>query len=171
MKEEYLDIIDINNNIVDRATKSDAHKNGLRHRVSAVLLKRKDGKYLFPTASSLKVESGKLFHSSAGHVCSAESYIQTAIRELDEECGIKVNQVKLLDSFWFEYDYENRIEKERFEIFEAEYHESMGKIKLNNEQVNEKWLILDQLQKIFIKNPEQISLPLQLTCKRVFNFK
>lgn len=171
MKEEYLDIIDINNNIINRATKSDAHKNGLRHRVSAVLLKREDCKYLFPTASSIKVESGKLFHSSAGHVCSGESYMQTAIRELEEECGIKVNQVKLLDSFWFEYDYENRIEKERFEIFEAEYNESMGKIILNSEQVNEKWLNLDQLQKIFIKNPEQISLPLQLTCKQIFNFK
>lgn len=170
MKEEYLDIIDINNNIINRATKSDAHKNGLRHRVSAVLLKREDCKYIFPTASSIKVESGKLFHSSAGHVCSGESYMQTAIRELEEECGIKVNQVKLLDSFWFEYDYENRIEKERFEIFEAEYNESMGKIILNSEQVNEKWLNLDQLQKIFIKNPEQISLPLQLTCKQIFNF-
>ncbi|MEY2986445.1 MAG: hypothetical protein RJB24_674 [Candidatus Parcubacteria bacterium] len=170
MKEEYLDIIDINNNIINRATKSDAHKNGLRHRVSAVLLKREDCKYLFPTASSIKVESGKLFHSSAGHVCSGESYMQTAIRELEEECGIKVNQVKLLDSFWFEYDYENRIEKERFEIFEAEYNESMGKIILNSEQVNEKWLNLDQLQKIFIKNPEQISLPLQLTCRQIFNF-
>ncbi len=171
MKEEYLDIIDINNNIINRATKSDAHKNGLRHRVSAVLLKRKDGKYLFPTASNLKVESGKLFHSSAGHVCSGESYMQTAIRELEEECGIKVNQVKLLDSFCFEYDYENRIEKERFEIFEAEYIKSMGEIILNSEQVNEKWLSLDQLQKIFIENPEQISLPLQLTCKQIFNFK
>jgi 8-oxo-dGTP pyrophosphatase MutT (NUDIX family) len=171
MEEEYLDIIDINNSIINKATKSDAHQNGLRHRVSAVLLKREDGKYLFPTASNLKVESGKLFHSSAGHVCSGESYMQTAIRELEEECGIKVNQVKLLDSFCFEYDYENRIEKERFEIFEAEYIKSMGEIILNSEQVNEKWLSLDQLQKIFIENPEQISLPLQLTCKQIFNFK
>jgi len=125
----------------------------------------------FATASKIKVEAGKLFHSAAGHVPSGESYAQSAIRELNEECGVKVDSVKLLGYFWFEQDYPTRSEKERFEIFEAKYSESMGPIKLNKEQVDEKWLSLTELKKIFTNQPDKVSGPLKLTCKFIFNFE
>ena len=71
--DELLDVIDKNNIVVRQALKSAVHEQGLLHRMSAVLLKRADGRYLIPTASNLKADAGGLFHSTAGHVDAGES--------------------------------------------------------------------------------------------------
>jgi hypothetical protein len=82
MKDELLDIIDEDNRVIGQASKSAVHRQGLRHRVGAVLLRREDGKYLIPTASGIKAEAGRLYHSAAGHVLSGESCEECAKREL-----------------------------------------------------------------------------------------
>lgn len=172
MADELLDIIDENNQVLGQKMKSDVHTNGDRHRVSAILLRNSVGKYLIPTASELKVEAGGLFHSAAGHVPSGESYSQSAKRELWEETGLRADEkeFKLLGSFWVEKDYATRKEKERFEVFEIEYKDKMGKVTFNEEQINEQWLSLSELKKIFLNTPEKISYPLSLSCKQIFHF-
>lgn len=165
MADELVDVVDENNNIISKELKSVAHKDGKRHRVSAVLLQREDGKYLIPTASKLKVEAGKLYHSAAGHVASGESYHESAIRELSEEAGVQIDDLEFLGSFWFEKTYSTRIEKERFEVYKAKYIPEMGKIKLNDEQVDEKWLSKDELKSIYIQQPDTVSDPLKNTLK------
>ena len=74
MKDETIDIITKNNKVIGQENISVAHQKGLRHRVSAVLLQREDGKYLIPTALEIKPEEGCLCHSAAGHVPAGESY-------------------------------------------------------------------------------------------------
>lgn len=165
---EIVDIIDIDNNVIGQTSKADVHEQGLRHRVSAVLLKNNEGKYLFPTASDIKVEAGKLYHSAAGHVSSGESYKISAIRELEEECGVAVEDVTYLGTYWVEIDFPTRKEKERFEVFEAIYDESMGPIVLNEEQVQEQWLSIDDVQKIYTTDPEKIAGALAKTCELLF---
>jgi len=168
--EELLDIIDIDNRIIGQASKNNVHEKGLRHRVSAVILRRFDSRYLFPTASILKVEAGKLFHSVAGHVNAGESYKEAAIRELSEECGVKADNVRSLGHFWFEKNYSIRKEKERFEVFQTNYSRSMGLIKLNREQINEKWLSIPEMKVIYNNEMNSISDPLRLTCEIIFHF-
>lgn len=170
LPEEILDVIDISNRIIGQANKKNVHEKGLRHRVSAVILRRSDGRYLFPTASILKAEAGRLFHSAAGHIITGESYKEAAIRELSEECGVDAENVKSLGNFWFEKDYPTRKEKERFEVFQTDYSESMGPIKLNREQVNEKWLSISEMKVIYNNELNSISGPLRLTCEIIFNF-
>lgn len=170
MSDEFIDIIDDNNNVISTELKSVVHRKGLKHRVSATLLQREDGKYLFPTASKAKVEADKLFHSSAGHVRAGESYKISALRELQEECGINANEAILIGTFWFKKQYENRIEKERFEVYKVKYKKSMGKIKLNEEQVNEQWLSEKELRDIFLNSIDYLSEPLKKTCVEIFKF-
>jgi 8-oxo-dGTP pyrophosphatase MutT (NUDIX family) len=170
MSDEVIDIIDDNNNIISKELKSVVHRKGLKHRVSATLLQRNDGKYLFPTASEAKIEAGKLFHSSAGHVRAGESYKISALRELQEECGIIANEAILIGTFWFNKQYKDRIEKERFEVYKVKYTESMGTIKLNEEQVNEQWLSENELRDIFINSIDYLSEPLKKTCIEIFKF-
>src|SRR5436190_13765482 len=116
---EILDVIDANNNVVSKASKEECHIQGLPHRVSAVLIKNVENKYLIPTASELKVEKGKLYHSAAGHVSSGSTYEQTATRELEEETGLRAldEDLKLLGTYWFIKNYPERIEKERFQVY------------------------------------------------------
>ena len=170
--DELLDVIDKNNIVVRQALKSAVHEQGLLHRMSAVLLKRADGRYLIPTASNLKADAGGLFHSTAGHVDAGESYLDAAVRELQEEVGIVLPKDKLtsLGSYWIEKDYPSRNRKEhgRFEIFEGPY--SGEKITLNEEQTNAQWFNKEELRDIERTAPEKLSYPLTLTCKNIFFF-
>ena len=170
MTDEQLDIVDQYDRVIGQATKGVAHAKGLRHRVGAVLLQREDGKYLIPTASDLKVEAGRLYHSAAGHVLSGESYEESALRELVEETGLKGDGIEYLGTFWFEEAYAQRIEKERFKVYRVRYRPSMGPVRLNEEQVNEKWLSEEELKALYVDRPEALSGPLKVTCRYLFGF-
>ncbi len=166
-----LDVIDEQNTVIGQETKLRVHEQGLRHRVSAVLLQNEQGDYLIPTASDKKVEAGGLFHSAAGHVTSRQSYSEGAKRELWEETGVQTNfEPQLLGSFWLEKDYPTRKEKERFEVFKVTYDPAMGPIVLNEEQINEQWLSEAILKQMYLESPEKLSYPLQLSCKLIFKF-
>ena len=171
MAEEYVDVIDEKDRVTGLESKAAVHLRGLRHRVAAVLLQRADGKYLIPTASRIKAEAGLLYHSAAGHVLSAESYVDAARRELLEETGLPADALEYLGSFWFEKEYSSRTEKERFHVYRATYRGSMGPVKLNEEQVDEQWLNHGELEAIYRKQRESISAPLLMTCKHIFGFE
>jgi 8-oxo-dGTP pyrophosphatase MutT (NUDIX family) len=170
MPDELLDIIDEDDRDVGQAPKSFVHDKGLRHRVGAVLLQRDDGRYLIPTASQIKAEAGRLYHSAAGHVLSGESYLNCAKRELSEETGLEPGNLEYLGTFWFEKDYPTRKERERFQVYKAVYHGGMGRVKLNEEQVTERWLSQDELKSIYEAGEEDVSSPLQMTCRLIFHF-
>lgn len=171
MPDELLDIIDENDHIIGQDTKDVVHEQGLRHRVAAVLLQREDGKYLIPTASDIKVDAGRLYHSAAGHVLSGESYLASAKRELAEETGVTVQQLDYLGTFWFEENYPGRKEKERFEVYRAYYRTNYDPVVLNEEQIDEKWLNEEEIKTIYLEEPQQISLPLKETCNHIFGFE
>ena len=168
MKDELLDIIDEHNRVIGQADKSTVHRQGLRHRVGAVLLRRDDGKFLIPTASGIKAEAGRLYHSAAGHVLSGESCEDCAKRELLEETGILAGPLEYLGTYWFEKDYLTRRERERFEVYGAVYREGLGPVKLNEEQVDERWLSVEELRRVYETKGELVSLPLKMTCKIIF---
>jgi len=171
MSDEVVDVIDEKDRIMGQAPKAGVHRQGLRHRVAAVLLQGVDGKYLIPTASRIKAEAGLLYHSAAGHVLSGESYADSARRELQEETGLAADDLEYLGAFWFEKEYSSRTEKENFHVYRATYRPSMGPVRLNEEQVNEQWLSERELQAIYNSQPDSISAPLLMTCKHVLGFE
>ena len=171
MSDEVVDVIDEKDRITGQAPKSVVHRQGLRHRVAAVLLQRANGKYLIPTASRLKAEAGLLYHSAAGHVLSGESYVDSARRELLEETGLAAEDLEYLGAFWFEKEYPSRIEKESFRVYRATYRRSMGPVRLNEEQIHEQWLSEEELKSIYRDKREEISAPLLMTCKHIFGFE
>ena len=170
MPDEEVDVIDQEGRVTGQALKTVVHRQGLRHRVAAVLLQRQDGKYLIPTASDLKAEAGLLYHSAAGHVLSGESYVDSAQRELLEETGLSADHFDYLGAFWFEKEYPSRIEKENFHVYKASYREGMGPVRLNEEQVHEQWFSKEELAAIYRDEREKISAPLLMTCKHILEF-
>ena len=171
MSDECVDVVDRKDLVTGQAPKAEVHRQGLRHRVAAVLLQGEDGKYLIPTASGIKAEAGLLYHSAAGHVLSGETYIDSARRELQEETGLTADRLEYLGAFWFEKEYPSRVEKERFHVYRATYKKNMGPVKLNEEQVNEQWLNQEELEIIYREKRELISAPLLVTCENILGFK
>jgi 8-oxo-dGTP pyrophosphatase MutT (NUDIX family) len=165
---EIIDQIDKNNNVIGEIEKATAHKVGLRHRVAAGLVKYRNS-YLITKAADYKVEAGGLYHSVGGHVLSGEDYLTALIRETREEVGLRINksQVNLIGSYWFEKEYESRIEKERFQVYIINTTNPKD-IKLNKEHYNPEWFSKSDLKDLLMNDSSKLSAPLNYTLKNLF---
>ena len=76
-------VVNEKDEVIGTMPREDAHRNGTPHRVSVIYVTNSQGKILIQVRMS-----GRLDHSSAGHVDPGETYKQTAYRELKEELGI-----------------------------------------------------------------------------------
>ncbi len=85
--EEYLDVVDENDVPTGEViARSLAHESPIPHRIATV--------YVFDKSGHLYVQvhkkSGGLFdHSVGGHVDAGETYLEAAIREMQEEVGLE----------------------------------------------------------------------------------
>jgi len=94
--EEWLDIVDAQDNVIGRDTRARVHAKGLIHRSSHIVLFNTQGEVFVQLRSLAKDSGAGLWDTSAaGHVDSGESYLECAIRELNEELGITIDAVAL----------------------------------------------------------------------------
>ncbi|MGD7654445.1 MAG: 16S rRNA (adenine(1518)-N(6)/adenine(1519)-N(6))-dimethyltransferase RsmA [Verrucomicrobiales bacterium] len=90
---EIFDIVDENDNVTGQATRKQVHAERLIHRAVHVFVFNKRGDLLLQQRSMLKdVHPGDWDSSVSGHLDSGEDYATAAIRELDEEMGITVEE-------------------------------------------------------------------------------
>lgn len=98
---EYLDVVDENGEptgeIVDRER---AHAEGIRHRTAHLWLARKRGGatqvLLQKRAAHKSSFPGCYDISSAGHIPAGDGYVQSALRELQEELGVVAMESQLI---------------------------------------------------------------------------
>jgi 16S rRNA (adenine1518-N6/adenine1519-N6)-dimethyltransferase len=88
---ERFPVVDKNDRIVRFADRSEVHGNNLRHRAVHILIFNDAGEVYLQQRSRWKDRHPLKWDSSAaGHVNEAESYDETARRELKEELGVSV---------------------------------------------------------------------------------
>jgi isopentenyldiphosphate isomerase len=89
MENEYLDIVDDEDHIVNAALYQDVYKNLSPHRVVHILIFNKKGDLLLQLRAKHRNFAPLHWSTSVGgHVRSGETYKQAAIREAKEELGI-----------------------------------------------------------------------------------
>lgn len=88
--KEFLDIFDENNkSLNEKKERKIVHEKGLWHREIAVwILNEKNELLIQKRAATKKLEPNK-WSLCAGHVISGETIIEAALREVEEEVGIK----------------------------------------------------------------------------------
>lgn len=88
--EELFVVVDENDAVIGYRTRQECHQNpSLIHRTIGVLVFSTDGRVLLQKRSRQKdMDPGRWGTSCAGHVRKGQTYLQTAIRELEEELGI-----------------------------------------------------------------------------------
>jgi len=97
--EEYFDVVDENDVVIERLTRSEVHRRKLLHRAVHVFVFRSNGTLLIHKRSDSKEEFPSVWTSScSGHVSAGEDYDSTAVRELQEELGVN-SQVERLQKF------------------------------------------------------------------------
>ena len=109
--KEYLDIVDEEGNPTGKTIDRElAHKDGILHRTAHVWVVRKgtDGYEILLQKRSMEKDSfpGLYDTSSAGHIPAGADYVESAIRELSEELGIKAKPDELTYAGIFRIRYE-----------------------------------------------------------------
>lgn len=93
---EYLEVVDEENNLTGQIEERDIiHKKGLWHREISVWIMNQDGEVLLQKRSAKKKQGANNWSTCAGHVDVGEEPKMTAIREIQEELGIKVQEKDL----------------------------------------------------------------------------
>ncbi len=84
-------LVNENDEVIGTMFRDEAHEKRAPHRIAVIFVENNKGEILIQVRMS-----GKLDHSSAGHVDPGETYLQAAVRELKEELGIEgVNLVSI----------------------------------------------------------------------------
>jgi len=95
-KTERFPVVDKKDRILGHASRSEVHGNNLLHRAVHILIFNEAGQVYLQQRSRWKDRHPLKWDSSAaGHVAEAESYDETARRELKEELGVSVPLQKI----------------------------------------------------------------------------
>ncbi|MCP5405144.1 MAG: NUDIX domain-containing protein [Pseudomonadaceae bacterium] len=98
MADGLLDVVDENDVIVGQRLRSDIHREGLRHREVHVWFVTPEREVVFQRRSPTKDTFPNLLTSTAGgHVELGQTYLEAAIREVEEETGIHIRPEDLTE--------------------------------------------------------------------------
>ena len=91
--EEIFDVVDEDDQVTGQLTRGEVHARNLLHRAVHVFVFNKKGDLLLQQRSMFKDAHPGVWDSSvSGHLDSGEDYAAAAVRELDEEMGIRVEE-------------------------------------------------------------------------------
>jgi 16S rRNA (adenine1518-N6/adenine1519-N6)-dimethyltransferase len=94
--DEIFDVVDEANRVTGQATRAEVHARGWRHRAVHVFVENVRGEIFLQKRSHLKDKMpGKWDSSAAGHLDAGEEYLPCAVRELEEELGIRTDSGRL----------------------------------------------------------------------------
>ena len=144
---EVLDIVDEQRPPTgETVTRSVAHAEGIRHRTSHVWIARqKDGQVqllLQKRSPDKDAFPGCYDISSAGHIPAGQDWVPSALRELEEELGVRATPDQLIDC------------GQRSSSFDDVFH---GR-PFHDRQVSNVYLLwLDREAEDFVLQPEEVS--------------
>lgn len=88
---EIFDVVDEQDQVIDRKTRGEVHAGKLLHRAVHVFVFNKRGDLLLQQRSMFKDAHPGVWDSSvSGHLDAGEDYLPAAVRELEEEMGITI---------------------------------------------------------------------------------
>lgn len=160
MTEEYFDLVDENNIPTgNKATRKDAHSQGLWHRTVHIYLIRnlRDIEFLVHLRAKTKdLHPNKWDTRFGGHLKAGETIYQTLKSELYEEVGIPLVHENLIEGGVLKRDYfPNR---EFTQVYYYLFDQDESTLKFNDGEVQEvKWLKTKDVIQALEDSPSQWS--------------
>jgi isopentenyl-diphosphate delta-isomerase len=154
--EEFVVLVNPEDQVLGSMEKQQAHVNGLLHRAFSVFLFNSKGEMLLQKRASGKYHSPlKWTNAVCSHPRFEETYLEGAKRRLQEELGI---EVELSEKFSFIYKanvgnglWEHELDHVFTGTFENEFM-------LNREEVEEvKYISMEDLDKEMTEKPENFT--------------
>lgn len=159
MAEEIFDIVDENGNPTgETITRAKAHDEGIRHRTAHIWVVRdNNGEYeVLLQKRALNKDSfpGRYDTSSAGHIQAGDEPLESAIRELSEELGIKAEPEDLEFAGTFPIQYEKEFHGKMFKdneiafVYVYEGEVDISKLSIQEEELDSvEWFKLEEVYK------------------------
>jgi len=96
IQSDKLDVISEQDIVIDTKERIEIHQKGLLHREVHVWFFDKEGNIIFQKRGIDRSSGGLLDATVGGHVDAGENYLDTAIRETEEEIGISITESDLI---------------------------------------------------------------------------
>jgi len=161
MPDELIDIVDKNNKKTGRKKlKSEAHKNGWSHRSVHVCIYNSKGELMLQLRAKNKVVFPDVWDiSAAGHVGAGEKPPISALREVEEEVGLKIKKTDLefFKILKEKLNYKDIINNEFYYIYFLKFDGDIKKLKLQKSEV----------QKIKFFSPEELKKELEKKSNKI----
>lgn len=153
---EYIIVVDENDNEKGSIEKLEAHKKGILHRAFSIFVFNDNNKLLLQKRLQSKYHSGGLWTNTC---CSHPRYgesLETAVhRRLIEEMGFDCNLNEIF-SFIYKAQLETLIEHEYDHVFIGNYN---GDVIPNENEVEDfKWVNIDELKEDIKNNPHSYTV-------------
>ncbi len=164
---ELFDVVDAYGNptgsVIERAK---AHETGIRHRTSHVwLLRKKEGQIeiLLQKRSDNKDSfPGCWDTSSAGHIIAGTDYVESALRELEEELHVEAKADQLVDLGLLTFQYDEVFHGKRFidhqvsRIFVLWLDQESPEFRLQLEELSEiRWMPFQECWDMVLQQKEK----------------
>lgn len=147
---ELIAVVNKDDRVIGRATRKEIHAKGLLHREASVLLVNSKNEILLQK----RKDNGFLDYSASGHFLHNQDYLTAAIRETDEELGLKIPRNKFLEICKRKLTgKELKPKNNRFVcLFEVKGDYKIKEMKIDKAEVSSiKFYSIDELKRI-IKN-------------------
>ncbi len=151
--QEYVTLVDENDNVVGAAEKIDAHLNPRLHRAFSIFIANSNGELLIQRRAEGKYHCpGMWANTCCGHPRPGEPLEAAAHRRLREEMGFDTGLVKAF-SFIYKTEFENGLTENEYDhVFVGRWD---GTPNINkNEASDYKWIRKDVLEENIKKNPQ-----------------
>jgi isopentenyldiphosphate isomerase len=151
---EYVDVLDENGVLTGSSiSKKEAHKTGAWHKAVHIWILNSVGELLLQKRSPTKDSHPNQWDiSAAGHVSAGESSIISALREIEEEIGVTLEQYQLEYLFTLKAQSRKKdgtyINNEFNDVYLVKLDLDISKLQLQEEEVSEiKYISYKELQK------------------------
>lgn len=163
MNDEILDIVDENDNVVSQASKEEVYEKKHPHRIIHIFIFNDHGEMALQLRS--KEKSYLPHHWSTavgGHVQAGESYEDAALREFEEELGVKTPITLIFSDIY----KDNRGYTKFLSTFRANYN---GPFEVEPKEVEKVQFFKENEIREMIKNNERFHPELLFLLKKYFN--
>ena len=166
---DYVILVDENNNQIGLEEKILAHKKNLLHRAFSIFIFNDSFEILLQKRAPNKYHSGNLWtNTCCSHPKEGEDTLSAAIRRLDEEMGIKTSLRKVYD-FIYKAKVGNSLTEHEFDhVFYGIYDSDPI---LNKEEADDfKWIDMETLKNDIDNNSDQYTVWFKIAFDYFYNY-
>ena len=166
---DLIQIVDENDNPIGIATRGEAQKKGLLHRIARIIVYDENGNVLLQKRSSSRPTWPNCWdNSAAGHVDIDDDYLIAAQRELKEELGVEGTLEKVA-YYKAEGEHEGRMFNRFTTVFKTVLPSNTHFSPQEDEVSEVRWFSLDELKELVENSPHKVTYGVKDTLKYILH--